>query len=493
MQNLGNAERVLESIVVDRGLPQPVALDDSLVERILSPFDMFHWLRTSSPRRFAAHMGAKPEGLEAWWAAFLERPACQEFRELHPWLRNKTPSDLKRHVPCLLFDDAGPVSATSSTFVRVFYSLVGNGSERETRYLIATGLKDGGLPDRSWPIMLDEFGRLAQPVAGDSWGAVLLFIGADLEYICNVLGYPHFNSPAGLCTYCLANETTIPHNSFHADAAWRGTLVSNDEFLERIRRPLHPVTAHPVFSIYTYRCDLLHMLDHHGVSSHVVANVFWTHLSGDRDCDVLPGDNMEDRLAFLNADISAFYTHARVQNRLPRLNESNIKAEDFPELKGNAIKAANTKGVVPYVLALQRRAVALHRSPRNVHMLKAAESLQACYDVLYGSGHFLDEGASASLNRHLTRLGQNYQLLALMAFREGKMRWKTVPKLHYVCAHLGDQARLINPRFVQGYGSESMVGRVCEVYAASQHGPFHARIQSVAMLKYRTGLQLLWD
>eukprot|EP00974_Lingulodinium_polyedra_P125816 11195946-Lingulodinium_polyedra.AAC.1 len=176
------------------------------------------------------------------------------------------------------------------------------GSERETRYLVATGLKDGGSPDRSWQFILDEFGRLAQPVEGESWGAVLLFIGADLEYVCNELGFPHFNSTAGLCSYCLANETTLPHNTFHADAAWRATVLGNDEFLERIRRPFHPLTAHPLFSIYTYRCDLLHMLDHHGVSSHVVANVLWTHLSGDRDCDVLPGENLAERLAFVNDD-----------------------------------------------------------------------------------------------------------------------------------------------------------------------------------------------
>ena len=28
----------------------------------------------------------------------------------HPWLRDRTPSDLKWHVPLMLFDDAGPTS-----------------------------------------------------------------------------------------------------------------------------------------------------------------------------------------------------------------------------------------------------------------------------------------------------------------------------------------------------------------------------------------------
>ena len=65
-------------------------------------------------------------------------------------------------------------------------------------------------------------------------------------------------------------------------------------------------------------------------------------------------------------------------------------------------------------------------------------------------------------------------------------------KLHYVAAHLASQADVINPRFVQSYASESMVGQICGVYKASCSGPYQPQAQRTAMHKYCTGLKLLW-
>ena len=106
------------------------------------------------------------------------------------------------------------------------------------------------------------------------------------------------------------------------------------------------------------------MLDHHGVASRVIANILWSHLAGDRDCNVFPGDNQDERIDFMNNDIQAFYSHAGVQNRLPVLHKSNLK-DTFPELKGNGVKAANTRALVPFVLDLQYRATQLNYSPKK--------------------------------------------------------------------------------------------------------------------------------
>eukprot|EP00974_Lingulodinium_polyedra_P128107 11204733-Lingulodinium_polyedra.AAC.1 len=56
----------------------------------------------------------------------------------------------------------------------------------------------------------------------------------------------------------------------------------------------------------------------------------------------------------------------------------------------------------------------------NRHMLKVAESLQAVYDLLYNSDVFLDEARLASLDRHCTRLGQNYQMCSVLASNVGR-------------------------------------------------------------------------
>ena len=141
------------------------------------------WFARTSPSKSQVRFGARPEGVQAWWEEFLGRSACREFWRTHPWLRSKSPEGLKFHLPLMLFDDAGPVSAHNSTFCRVWYSLLGTGSERETRVLLCTGLKYDEGEDRSWQVILEHFERLAGPTEPGTWGGILLFVGADLDYV----------------------------------------------------------------------------------------------------------------------------------------------------------------------------------------------------------------------------------------------------------------------------------------------------------------------
>ena len=240
--------------------------------------------------------------------------------------------------------------------------------------------------------------------------------------------------------------------------------------------------------MYSYRLDLLHLIDHHGVASHVVGNIFWAHVRA--ASAVVPGDNQEQRLAFLNDDVRAYYTARGVSNRLPKLKITNIRDDEFPELKGNSVKAANTRSLVPYALELQQRAVAIAPTEKNKHALKVVESLQALYDVFYSGGYFLTPAELATTRRQLLRLGLNYQRLAVLAVAENDLAWKQVPKLHYVVGHLAWQCRLINPRYVQTYGSEGMVGKICGIYRASQNGPYAAGLQTTILTKYRLAMLL---
>ena len=311
--------------------------------------------------------------------------------------------------------------------------------------------------------------------------------------MCNVIGLPHFNSEHNPCSLCLANNSTMPHNNWAPSAPWRGTEVTNLLFKARLRRPLHPLAGHEIFNVQTYRHDLLHMADHHGVISHICANILWTHLSGDRLTPVLPGDNIEERIGFLNADLAAYYSANHVENRLPPFRAENIKDGPFPELKGNNIKAANTRSLVPYIVSLSQPAVSMQNSELNRHMLKIVSSVHGINEVIYRAGVFLSPSELAEVESHVNRLGRHYQKLSTDSFNEGQTRWKTTTKFHYYVGHLAQQAALINPCWVQGYSSESMVGTTAQIYSMCQNGPFHARVQRVVMQKYRIGLRLLMD
>ena len=108
-------------------------------------------------------------------------------------------------------------------------------------------------------------------------------------------------------------------------------MKDNVRFMADFRMPLHPLVAHPWFNMHSYRFDLLHMMDHHGITSNIVANILWEHVGGDRQCDALPGSNVQERLDFLNAEIKQFYSAEGVASRLPPLGEGNLKgASGFP-------------------------------------------------------------------------------------------------------------------------------------------------------------------
>ena len=68
--------------------------------------------------------------------------------------------------------------------------------------------------------------------------------------------------------------------------------------------------------------------------------------------------------------------------------------------------------------------------------------------------------------------------------------WHVKPKHHYA-QHVGRQCELINPRRVQNYLDEGIVGVACGIYASSSNGPVGpARLQYTALVKLRVGRHL---
>eukprot|EP00959_Pyramimonas_sp_CCMP1952_P205279 4292912-Pyramimonas_sp.AAC.1 len=302
-KQIRTAQRVVASIVPDSALPPaPVAIDGSFMSSVCLPSRLFHWLWGTNARRFEQHLGATAGGIQDFWERFLERPSCLEFWSKHPWLKDRSAADLRYHLPLAIFDDGVPVSAHASSYCRLWHSLLGQGTEKETRFLMGTAIETGDdKPDLSWEMIMDDFARLAGPVEPGSWGAVLLFLGADLDYACNKVGIPHYNGTV-MCSQCEATTRDVPFHDFHDDALWRHTLVSNDRFLQRLRRPLHPLANHSWFNKWTYRYCTLRMLDHHGCTSVVIGSILNEHVCPDHETNVLPGDTIDERIEFLNSD-----------------------------------------------------------------------------------------------------------------------------------------------------------------------------------------------
>ena len=157
------------------------------------------------------------------------------------------------------------------------------------------------------------------------------------------------------------------------------------------------------------------------------------------------------------------------------------------------MKAANTRAFVPYVVALQERAVRMHSAFRNRHRMKIVQSVAGIIEVVYGGGCFLTPPELEVLSGNIAMLARHYQKLSTDAFAAGRTLWKQTVKFNFMVAHLVKQSSLINPTWVQGYSGESMVGTTAQIYSMCQNGPFHAHVQQVVMTKYRLGLRLLME
>ena len=491
--SLQNAERVVRSIVPMDRLPPQTAIADSTIDVIVDPYTMFHWLRKTNPLKFATGMGARGD-LVDFWAALKSRPIVGERHwASHPWLRGRTPESLRRHIPIIVFDDAGPCSKTLSTYCRCFYAILGKGAEWDSRFLISTGFKTEG-EDHSWHAIVKGFEKLSLPVTpDDEWGGIWLFFGADLDYAANELGLAH-TSAAHMCAFCNANITDIPFNDASVGAMWKATIRDEHQFALALRERnggLHPLSGYGLLTMYTYRLCMMHVFDHNGLSGHIIASSIHTWCTSNPS--ILPGATIDVRLDHFNSERKAFYSCKKVKNRMPPLHWCNVKQDGgFAELHGHFVKAANTRGIVPLIKDLADRQATLYPTDENKHIAKITTALHNMYELLYSTGPFLNVDQMKCLRWQCDQIGIHMQWLAVDTARRGLRRWKCPPKFHYAIAHFAEQAQLLNPVYCQGYRSESMVGKTTCIYKSLLDGPRTGSIQTKALQKYTLALLLDW-
>ena len=153
----------------------------------------------------------------------------------------------------------------------------------------------------------------------------------------------------------------------------------------------------------------------------------------------------------------------------------------FPCLRGPGVKAANTRAGVSFAVHLSQEL-----SDGSVLALRirgACEGLDGYLQVIYGGGIFLGREELIELERCVRLMNRSYMWLAQNAVSLGQCRFAVVPKHHYM-NHLMLQARLVNPRFVQTYKGESLVGRGCSLFRASMNGPCRRTVQRTVLCRY---------
>ena len=481
------------------------AIPRSQVTHMIPPHSLIGTL-SKHQRVFEKVLGAVPASVEQFWTNLHSSAEGRHLFEEHKQLIGKTPADLRHTLPLTIHQDAGPYAKHRSVEEVSWSSCLGKGSEIECKFISFTFLKERKAeamqrePNRAWSRFIDSVTLMEEgvhspgstlanePIALDShgvvWKAIVLFGKADGEQAI-AWGLKSHADPDEMCGYCLANRSSRPYTCLREDASWQTTEIGNTiAFASRLRRPHHPLVDAIFFTFWFVRLEIMHLLDCKGVWSILAGSVLW--LLVHREARL--GGSIDARLKIINQKKQKWYTDHAVCNRMPNIKEHNILTSDWAELGGPAIKAANTRSLLPFIGAL---AVEFFDSGSIYHksIKKVLGAANEMVNILYSSDMFLLDAQKQAFRTQVATFGKHFQLCQSIASADGTPLWHLTPKVHQTL-HLPRQCELINSRFVQAYAEESLVGVIAKIWHASAHGGYMTKVQHTVCVKYLVGLNL---
>ena len=105
-------------------------------EFMIKPSMMMKLVHSHNPVRFIKSFGACIIQLQRFWHDFFDSRDGAAYRRIHPYLRDKSPFDLRFHLPLMLHEDAAPAGKTVSSNGILWGSLLGSGEDLQKRFLL---------------------------------------------------------------------------------------------------------------------------------------------------------------------------------------------------------------------------------------------------------------------------------------------------------------------------------------------------------------------
>ena len=204
------------------------------------------------------------------------------------------------------------------------------------------------------------------------------------------------------------------------------------------------------------------------------------------------GRTQGDRLKAINDFAHAWYSTRPGYHRLPPIRPSNlVNAQGWSDLCGSAIKAANTRAYVP----LLRDFCRLHftadtRTDRAVNAV--LDSLVSYYETLYNGPMFLSAEAIRSLRATCARMGYNWLILREVGRDREKQWWHVTPKCNKF-HHTPDYCDIMNPRYLQAYSEESLVGTIVKIWKLFVSGRYANSVQASVLMKRTLSMLLHYE
>ena len=491
-----NAQQGLLSLLRGCGVADLLTVyPDEEVTHLMLPST---WLKVVSqyPSDFALQLGADRARLRQFWKGFMSSPNHVTVRA-HPAIGDSSLSELVNVVPLCVHSDGAPFTKTKSCFTISFSSLLGLGDAKQTKFAICSFIKSknerGHWP--AWQHVVDDLEALATGVVngevvatnsdGTPWRFALLFVKSDEDVRSNEFKLAHFSGAIEVCSECLANREERPWTDSSRDSAWRPTeRMPLETYRARIAEPHHPVVASRMFCHrHFFMLDIMHLLDCNGVSSLVIGSTLMWLMA-----DIRLGRNRAARLERVNGERAGFYEPKPGVSRLPMLKEKCFVQSGWGELHGPAFKAAVTRHAVPFFHELVCK-YCTAATPRDTCLTQTLASLVKIYDVMYQSDTFLTPEAVVDLRAACVSFGEGYMRLRELSRRSGVLAFGMKPKVHKV-QHLPFMSESINPRNVQCYSEESLMGSCVKTWKGTSHGRYKGTAQKVVLIKRVTAVIL---
>ena len=463
------------------------------VTHITLPSTMIRYLFEHHRKAFGTILGADSNKLRAFWTDFLRRPLSKQWADQHPFLKEKTPGDLVTTVPITLHTDAGPCAKNTSANCVSWSGLLSAGEEKLTKLLAFSHIKkqEHKFDTPAWQKLLDDFDALATgivdgtPVAKEgrkTWRFVIMVCKSDEEVRCNEFGLPHWGSSEP-CGDCWANRTNREYTDLQESARWRRTEdMPFEAWFERIRRPHHPLVAsHYCCARWVFYIDLMHLADCKGTSASVFGGVLELLVR----METL-GATRQQRLDQVKAYMTSWYEEHPGTYRLPDIRLSNLRQDDgWSELHGQTVKAANTRASAPMFVDMVKHFFT-EDSEEHRSVIAICNHVNKVYEIMYASSMFMTAAETAALRTSVLQVGVHWLVLRESCRTAGILAFKVSPKAHRF-QHLPLWSQVLNPRFVQCYSEESLIGTTTTIWAKTMNGPYHKTVQELVLLKRTCG------
>ena len=479
-------------VTLPEKLPLPgiiSAIEGSSSTHFIRPTDLIRCFQQHYPQAFKLRLGACADSVASFWRIFFRSEKRRAWAEEHRYLRGRSAHSLRNAIPVVVHQDAGPYSKAKSADCICCSSLLAEGSEKITKFLLATCVADRGNDAAVW----DEILRDLEVAAAGNFGGfsfILLFAKADEEQRCVKWGLPGYNDAHEVCADCLCNRSNRPYTDLSRSARWRGTeTMPKEAFLARIRdHPArHLLAASPFFTRWFFYPDVMHLLDCHGIAGLVYGGLlcYLVTLS-------VVGRSIPDRLATINSERVRWYRAHPGLLPLPPIRRQNLRRDDWAELHGPAFKAANSRQASGFFLHLATK----YLQGRTVGgqdlescMWRIVYGLNDLYSLMWGQPRFLLPEHVLRIREACISFGEAYMRCRQWAKERGELAFNVTVKVHRM-QHLAAMAEIMKPAWVSCYSEESSVGTTTRVWRQSMHGRYAKTVQHRVLLKRLCGLWL---